>query len=177
MLTGGAQRIDVTVHAFDLEKAVHSTSMKGLNYLRGVREDYKLWARSQKAFDAGEELVLSFNEKIRLGRTISECTNVYFVLDDKVPRIKIGRSKDVGRRLSGLRAEHGKHLNVITAVRCPPGIETYLHDLLAAHCVGGEWFAPEEAVLQVVDAAAESGLAGIIAHAILIEERCLTREP
>jgi len=54
--------------------------------------------------------------------------------------VKIGRAKDVNKRLRTLQIGTPKKVYLIAEVACPVCVEEWLHELLADVCIRGEWF-------------------------------------
>lgn len=175
MLTQGTQVLGVLANDFDIESLCDGARDNSIGFLRSVMADYTLWAGCQRDYEDGKELKLPLAEQIRMGRIISNDTNIYFIDDSQRGLIKIGMSRDIGRRMRSLRKEFGAHLRLIASFSGPGDMETYLHRRLSEWRVKGEWFTPCEQLLGFAEACADGGLKGVIMHAIKLEAEHLTR--
>lgn len=171
MLTQGPKSSNFLVHDFDIEALCDSPNRSDIPWLRSVIEDYTLWAKCQRDHEAGIKIRLSAPEQVRMGRVISNNKSIYFIYDSERALIKIGMTKDVGRRLRTLRKEFGPHLRVITSFSGPSEMEEYLHGKLRQWRVCGEWFKPSEQLLAFADASADGGLKNVIMLAIKIGDK------
>lgn len=72
-------------------------------------------------------------------------------------RIKIGISNDVARRLSDLRHQNGSSLSLLGSMPGSLQLERYIHGLLAAHRLHGEWFTDCDQVRAVMTTALTRG--------------------
>lgn len=177
MLAQGPRVLGVFANDFDVEALCGATRNNSVEFLISVMADYTLWARCQRDYEDGKEIKLPLADQIRMGRVISNDTNIYFIDDCERGLIKIGMSKNVTRRLRSLRKEFGGHLRLITSFAGPGDLETYLHRNLVDWRVTGEWFEPSDQLLSFAEACAEGGLKGVIHHAIKLEAERLTRTP
>lgn len=64
---------------------------------------------------------------------------IYFIRVGE--RVKIGRAKDVNRRLGELRPGSAQPLNLIAAVPSHGELESAIHEKFAKYRIQGEWFA------------------------------------
>lgn len=62
--------------------------------------------------------------------------------------LKVGRSRDIARRLKDLQKANGEELSVIGAWRDVPEREKELHTAAAGIRVRGEWFLPEPGLIR-----------------------------
>lgn len=83
--------------------------------------------------------------------------HVYFAQAAKGP-IKIGVSTNVPQRIAGLQAALRDVLNVLAVVPGTRRTEFFFHDLLRKHRITGEWFFPDQAVLDVIADVSAKGL-------------------
>jgi hypothetical protein len=78
-------------------------------------------------------------------------SGLYFILNPMVGIIKIGIARDVMQRLNSLEMGGGVSLELLRVV---PGAEHYERDLhlaLDAYRLRGEWFAPSEEMMALID--------------------------
>lgn len=86
---------------------------------------------------------------------------VYFVKAcDKSKQIKIGRTSDIGKRLSSLQTGSPVKLKIIGIIECRSDahskeIETELHKMFAPYRTHGEWFRSTQNMLNFIRAANE----------------------
>lgn len=83
-------------------------------------------------------------------------TCVYFMQIVPDGPVKIGVADRPTRRLADLQACMPYELRLRCFMHAPAGIERFLHDVLSHHRIRGEWFAPTEDVLWVVELFANS---------------------
>ncbi|MGA0630033.1 GIY-YIG nuclease family protein [Pseudomonas aeruginosa] len=95
-------------------------------------------------------------------RAIRATTNIYFIFAPQHSLIKIGQALDVNKRLSSLRSGSPATLTLLACVRFFGDLETFLHINLDQYRSHGEWFRAEGAVLDVVEAAQDYGVDGIM---------------
>lgn len=112
--------------------------------------------------ESGEKLSLTDDQKIRMIRATRCCTNIYFILSADHALIKIGQAIDVSKRLSALRSSSPAPLSLLCSVRAFGEFEGFLHKQLADRRRHGEWFAADEFVLSVTEAAIDRGVRGVI---------------
>jgi DNA-binding XRE family transcriptional regulator len=86
-----------------------------------------------------------------VGRTI-EVTDrtIYFVECSETKRIKIGRTKNLAKRLNALQTASPGQLRALASFEGPGRAETVLHDRFRHHNRGGEWFHPGEDLLEFI---------------------------
>jgi hypothetical protein len=65
---------------------------------------------------------------------------VYFILDDRL--VKIGRARNVKKRLDALQTSHSRELRLVGVIACENAVEveTAWHDTYRNQRVRGEWF-------------------------------------
>lgn len=118
--------------------------------------------RCQSELLAGAVSITSGHNIKDAASLIKRSTNVYFVLAEAIPAIKIGRTDDLALRLSQIQVCSPVEVRLVASVRAEHWLEPYLHRLLAASRIRGEWFRCDDQVLQVVEAAADTGLVGVV---------------
>jgi len=135
--------------------------------LTGYREemitDLEDLMRFEEQLNQGIRQDLSQYDKMRLVRAAKSMTNVYFVLATESLLIKIGRAKNVRKRLMALQTQSPCELKLLTSMRAHQAIEPYLHKQLADSRAHGEWFRADDRVLSVVDGAIDGGIRGALA--------------
>jgi hypothetical protein len=75
---------------------------------------------------------------------------IYFVQHVRLSTIKIGWTRNLNRRLVGLRAEAGSAVRVLAVMSGTRFDETAIHDYLSRCQAAGEWFWPMEPVLRFI---------------------------
>lgn len=81
---------------------------------------------------------------------------VYFILNEDSNAIKIGRAKDVQRRLKALQTSSPAHLKLIKVIQTDGAQEAHqleqaLHGKFAGLRLAGEWFRADETLLKYCD--------------------------
>lgn len=76
-------------------------------------------------------------------------TFVYFLLADGV--VKIGYSKDVKKRVIGMKTAFHGNAEILYVVRGGRSLERYLHERFAAQRLGGEWFRYRPAIANFLE--------------------------
>jgi hypothetical protein len=69
--------------------------------------------------------------------------------------IKIGITTDIIPRLSDLQVGQPEKLVVRAVVRAPASAERVVHQALVAHALSGEWFAPHDDVIRMIESFGE----------------------
>jgi hypothetical protein len=83
---------------------------------------------------------------------------LYFIQGDDGGPIKIGRTLDPARRITRLQTGYPfGQLRFIALVRAFRSSEASLHEFFAEHRIRGEWFAPGDSVLDVIEGFANAG--------------------
>lgn len=75
---------------------------------------------------------------------------VYFAQDDVTGLIKIGRSRNVTRRIAHLRWETKHPIRLLISTPGGSDAETALHDQFTSHRVHGEWFRSSPGMVAVI---------------------------
>jgi len=75
---------------------------------------------------------------------------IYFIQAGEDGPVKIGRAKDPVARLAGLQTGSSERLYIRAVLDEPDECEEYLHDILDAVRVKGEWFRIEMSTLCVM---------------------------
>lgn len=73
---------------------------------------------------------------------------VYFI--QRGDEVKIGFSKDLGKRLTNLRTATTEPMNVLLSVPAAPMLEGYFHDKFAELRIEREWFKASEELLNFI---------------------------
>lgn len=85
-------------------------------------------------------------------RTVVDAVGwVYFLKAEGVPRIKIGFSQDMQKRLRDIQGCCPVKLTVLKVVKADYKTEQALLALFAEHCVHGEWFDAHKSLLAFID--------------------------
>jgi hypothetical protein len=99
---------------------------------------------------AGVPLCFPWQRLILDGGDSSRCTRLYVVRDKESGAVKIGVSQNARKRASELQVASPRPLALVVDVPAPKGFEKFLHALLAADRLKGEWFNPSPRVLEAV---------------------------
>lgn len=93
---------------------------------------------------------------------------IYFVFRGirRSPRIKIGFSTDVEKRIAGLQTASPELLKLLGSVPGTIRQEKEIHAVLASESVGGEWYEPSHLVRSFVAYAVTFGINAAIAEAV-----------
>ena len=75
-------------------------------------------------------------------RRLREAPCVYFIQAGIGGSIKIGRTKNLKRRLDGFATAHDRKLMVLGLLPDQPGLEQQMHALFHKERLEGEWFRP-----------------------------------
>lgn len=89
---------------------------------------------------------------------LAQSTIIYFAGDDPTEPIKIGRTVDIPRRMTELRAEFRRPR--LVALATMPGTvneERSLHELFAGQAKGREWFYPSAELLGLIESVKRAG--------------------
>lgn len=82
--------------------------------------------------------------------------SVYFIQIGLLGPIKIGRSRNPGRRLVALSAQMPFDMRIVGVIaNVKPNTETRLHHRFASEHIRGEWFQPSPRLLRFIDSHAE----------------------
>ncbi|MGU2448133.1 GIY-YIG nuclease family protein [Pseudomonas aeruginosa] len=141
-------------------------AIQGYSRLSGLSQrmfsDFQEMVDLESRAENGERLYLTPKQKMRMVRAIRATTNIYFIFAPQHSLIKIGQALDVNKRLSSLRSGSPATLTLLACVRFFGDLETFLHINLDQYRSHGEWFRAEGAVLDVVEAAQDYGVDGIM---------------
>lgn len=83
---------------------------------------------------------------------------VYFAMDEANGLIKIGRSRNVAKRMQQLRWQTKHPIQLLTSTHGGPAAEMALHDLFFWDRDHGEWFRPSPGMVAVIDAVSRISL-------------------
>lgn len=75
---------------------------------------------------------------------------IYFIRKGKTGPIKIGRTSDIENRLKGLQTGSELKLNLIKTIPGNPKLEAYLHEKFKSIRLEGEWFSPDNNLLNLI---------------------------
>ena len=75
---------------------------------------------------------------------------IYFIRKGETGSIKIGRTSDVENRLNGLQTGSDIKLNLIKTIPGNPKLEAYLHEKFKSIRLEGEWFSPDNNLLELI---------------------------
>ncbi len=86
------------------------------------------------------ELICLFNLALAKQRQATDRSEIYFLLNEKVNQLKIGRSTNVYKRIKTLQTACGVSLTLLATIPGHVKEEKNLHRRFAALRVLGEWF-------------------------------------
>lgn len=116
------------------------------------------------AAEDGENKIESRQELHNLNCLLYQTRIIYFVYEDRAQLVKIGMTRDLKKRLSGLQVSSAHPLVVIGHVRGPKELERLLHTAFQHDHVRGEWFKLSDPLLGAVEAGMDGGLSGILGY-------------
>lgn len=101
-----------------------------------------------REFRRGEQHALDETEQKYLERTARR-GHVYLILNVALHQVKIGKAKNVTRRLKGLQTSTGADLALLASFEADDATaaERSLHEKFAAHHINREWFAMHPDIL------------------------------
>lgn len=93
---------------------------------------------------------------------------IYFVQNMDTGRVKIGLSDDPVRRLGALQTANGSELRLLRTMPGDEQVEAELHARFQHLRQRGEWFAPDDELLEFVGAGwqRDDGLADLFVHTV-----------
>lgn len=100
---------------------------------------------------------ITVNKSVEKSKLKTDTGYVYFIQPENGGPIKIGYSKNVKNRLTTLQTSNAYKLVVIGEVNAPMVAEQKLHMYLKHAKTYGEWFEPDEIVLETIKKCLEHG--------------------
>jgi len=76
---------------------------------------------------------------------------VYFVREENTGMIKIGSSEKIRARFSAMQADNSSKLTLLCTIGGGVNEESWLHEVFSGCRTRGEWFSPNELMLEVID--------------------------
>jgi len=76
---------------------------------------------------------------------------VYFASNKEQTRVKVGFTKKVEARMSGLRTEVGHPVTLLACMPGTPATEAWIQKRFAGHLIEGEWFSLNDKIRQFID--------------------------
>jgi hypothetical protein len=83
--------------------------------------------------------------------------DTYFIASVDAGKIKIGKTTDLSSRFSTLQSGCPVELRLVLAFKFDDGLEGRLHEYLAAHRAGGEWFHASPEVISTIKSIRDQG--------------------
>ena len=110
---------------------------------RRVGSDYciKHLKRIDKERPAKEQRESDYLDARRIWGGGAPITYIYIVRRGEDGPVKIGRTKDIKKRISALQISSPDKLRVVAQFPAPEWVEDRLHSVLTSHRLSGEWFA------------------------------------
>lgn len=129
-------------------------------------EAINLLSEAECKFYDGKSMRYSHDERRAIHRALVASTWTYFIVAPDVGMVKIGKAKNLKKRLATLRTGCPVPIEVRAAVRFTEGLEGWLHDALKDKRRDGEWFVYDEEMAEVVMCAKHGGTNGFLSFAV-----------
>lgn len=130
--------------------------------LHTLCKDTELFERVEAMAKRGFKPDLSKEEKERLGRLVKNFTSIYFLATEDRSMIKIGKSKDVTKRVACIKTMSPVPIHLECHFRSHEDMEYYLHDQFASTRSHGEWFRASPELYKLIDAVKEGGVYKVV---------------
>lgn len=83
-------------------------------------------------------------------------TWIYFIKVEGLEPIKIGKTREIEKRLGGLQTSCPNDIVLLAKFVAFDHVEKLLHDRFKEHWIRGEWFAPVQDILFLIDSINEA---------------------
>lgn len=129
-------------YALYLQHTCRWTGRKPCGNTRQPGSDFcrKHKALKERAQPAKEQRAADYLDARRIWGGGAPITYIYIVRRGEDGPVKIGRTKDVGKRLVELQVGSPDKLRLVARFPAPEWVEDRLHSVLTAHRLSGEWF-------------------------------------
>lgn len=97
-----------------------------------------------------------------LAKATHGAVTIYVIRSGSEGPVKIGKTRDLPKRLDSLQTASPKKLEVLALIEAPPELETQLHAYLDEYRMEGEWFKPHSDVMEAVSLLSEANLDGLL---------------
>lgn len=78
-------------------------------------------------------------------------THIYFILGIGTDKVKIGKTRDLKSRLSGMQTGSPVKLVLVSYYMAMDSEERFLHDALKKYKANGEWFYLSDEIIDIID--------------------------
>ena len=129
-------------YAFYVQHTCRWPGPKVCGNTRRPNSDYcqKHINKVERARPAKEQRESDYLEARRIWGGGAPITYIYIVRRGEDGPVKIGRTKDVVKRLTELQVGSSEKLKLVASFPAPEWVEDRLHSVLTAHRLNGEWF-------------------------------------
>lgn len=107
----------------------------------------KLISQSQNEYDNRQEKCILD----AISQTMPSNDYLYLMVNSEKNRVKIGRSKDVKRRLNQIQALFDSEIKVLYKIERKGGTEKHVHELFKTLNIENEWFKFHESIITYFD--------------------------
>jgi hypothetical protein len=115
-------------------------------YESGVRKRKSL---GTKDVEEGRRRLASLKYK---PRQTAKGDFIYFIqIDNADGFIKIGYANNLGIRISNIKVSCPYPVKILAVMEGKPKTEDKIHEILAAHCIKGEWYRPHDDVTAFIE--------------------------
>ena len=130
-------------------------------------DDIELLESFEKASEKRSLPRLNLEQQQVVWRLMPVASYLYFLYAERSGLVKIGRTKEPGKRISSLRTMSAEPLKCLGVIRCHFDHEQMLHAALHEHRSHGEWFKMTNLLADLIDKALDDGIRPI--HEFIVE--------
>lgn len=119
------------------------------DYLR-IRAALQLFIDAERLAKRGEAVALTVGQKSAAFRARNSCEWIYFLVSTETGMCKIGRSRDLKKRMNTLKNTNCANLELKGTIRFTADLELWLHESFAEERSHGEWFEYSDRLVEAV---------------------------